>query len=198
MTIIAVKKAVRVKRLLVILALCSGALWAEALVYFGAGGIATTEVFTVKNPGQTEQERSTLFTAGQLKAGYGDIRAYAVEVNLGYGRYDKNIFSYKDSDYVYFDLSMIKAFDFGIGFYPFFKLGFGAGELGLSRTLANSISSGSFFGGLGAYVPLGYGFDLELSVIYRNKNWEGLDMIGDEVKSDSYLFEPYFGLNYRF
>jgi len=175
-----------------------GTLQAEATVHLGIGGISSTEFFTVSNPGQNDAEEKALLQGVQFKAGYGDIRAYAVEFDLGYARYDKNIFSSKDTDYIYFDISLIKAFDFNIGFYPFFKLGFGTGDLEVRRTVTNSMSSGSFFGGVGAYIPIADGFDLEFSTIYRDKSWEDLDMVGDYVESTSYLFEPYLGLNYRF
>ena len=198
MTIITVKKAVCVKRVLGILAVCIGILQADATVHFGLGGIVGSESFSVKNPGQGTQTTSAILQGVQLKAGYGNIRGYAVEFDLGYGRYDKNIFSEKDTDYIYFDVSLIKAFDFDIGFYPFFKLGFGTGELEVRRTLTNSVSSGSFFAGGGLYLPIGYGFDLEASVIYRDKSWEGLDMVDTKVKTTSSLVEPYLGVNYRF
>ena len=198
MTIITVKKAVCVKRVLGILAVCAGILQADATVHFGLGGIVGSESFSVKNPGEGEQTTSAILQGVQFKAGYGDIRGYAVELDVGYGRYDKNIFSDKDTDYIYFDISLIKAFDFDIGVYPFFKLGFGTGELEVRRTVTKSLSSGSFFGGVGIYLPVGYGFDLEASAIYRDKSWEGLDMVGTEVKTSSNLIEPYVGVNYRF
>jgi hypothetical protein len=198
LTIITVKKAVRVKRLLGVLAVSISILQAEPTVHFGLGGVVGTEYFTVTNPGQSAQNEKAMFQGVQLKAGYGDIRAYAVEFDVGYGAYDKNIFSDKDTGYVYFDISLIKAFDFDMGFYPFFKLGMGTGELEVRRTLAHSLSSGSFFGGLGAYVPIGKGFDLEASAIYRFKSWEDLDMIGAQIQSSSYFIEPYLGINYRF
>jgi len=198
LTIITIKKAVRLKRLLGILALCTGLLQAEPLMYVGLGGITGTETFSVKNPGEGTQKENATLAGVQFKAGYGSIRGYAVEFDIGYGQYDKNIFSDKDTTYIYFDVSLIKAFDFDIGFYPFFKLGFGAGELEVRRTLTNSLSSGSFYGGMGAYVPVGAGFELEVSAIYRDKSWEGLDMVGTNVKTTSYIIEPYIGLNYRF
>jgi hypothetical protein len=171
---------------------------AEPTVHFGLGAAGGSEAFTVKNPGQDEKKTHAVLQTVQFKAGYGDIRAYAVELDLGYGRYDKNIFSNKDTDYIYFDLSLIKAFDFDVGFYPFFKLGFGTGELEIRRTLAHSLSSGSFFIGAGIYVPIAFGFDLEASAIYRDKSWENLDMVGAQVQSGSYIVEPYLGINYRF
>ena len=198
MTIITVKKAVCVKRVLGILVLSGGVLLAESTVHFGLGGIVGSESFSVQNPGVDKLTTSAMLQGVQFKAGYGDIRGYAVEFDIGYGRYDKNIFSDKDTDYIYFDLSLIKAFDFDIGFYPFFKLGFGTGELEVRRTETNSVSSGSFFAGAGVYLPIAYGFDLEASAIYRDKSWEGLDMIGAQVKTRSTLIEPYLGVNYRF
>lgn len=157
-----------------------------------------SESFTVKNPGVSERREDALLQGVQLKAGYGDIRGYAVEFDLGYGGYDKNIFSDKDGEYIYFDVSLIRAFDFDIGFYPFIKLGFGTGELAVERTVTNSLSSGSFFGGIGVYAPIAYGFDFEASVLYRSKSWERLEMIGAQVESSSSIVEPYLGLNYRF
>ncbi|MHC3995002.1 outer membrane beta-barrel protein [Thiomicrolovo sp. ZZH C-3] len=186
------------KRFLVITALCLGVLHADATLHFGLGGIAGSENFRVENPGTADRTTTAMLQGVQFKAGYGDIRSYAVELDLGYGRYDKNIFSDTDSDYIYFDISLIKAFDFDWGVYPFFKLGFGSGELEVRRTVTKSVSSGSFFGGIGGYLPLGAGFDLEASVIYRAKSWEDLDMISNQTETSSSIFEPYVGINYRF
>lgn len=185
-------------RMLWIMLFAVVSVFADAQPYFGLGGISSTEHFSVKNPGTTERDGSAAFNAVQIKAGYGDIKAYAVEIDLGYGRYDKNIFSTKDTDYLYFDIGLIKAFDFDVGFFPFFKLGFGVGELEVERPFENSMSSGSFFAGLGLFWPLGWGFDLEASATYRDKSWEGLDMIGAEVESASRIIEPYLGVNLRF
>ena len=186
------------KQLIAILTALLSTLYADATVYVGAGGIMGREIFEVKNPGLPVREKRAVLKGGELKVGYGDMRSYAVEMNVGYGYYNQNIYAGRGNTYSYADVSLIKAFDFDSGFYPFFKLGFGTGELDISRTLSNSMSSGSFFGGIGAYLPLGFGCDMELSVLYRDKSWEDLDMIGAQVESDSYLFEPYFGLNYRF
>lgn len=198
MIIITEKKAAYVKRWLTFFLLLLGTLRADPTVHFGLGAIGGSESFTVRNPGEPEQREDVLLQGVQFKAGYGNMRAFAIEFDLGYGRYDKNVFSDKDTEYTYFDVSLIKAFDFDIGFYPFFKLGFGTGELAVDRTITNSLSSGSFFGGIGVYVPIAYGFDFEASAIYRDKSWEGLKMIGAQVKSTSYIIEPYLGINYRF
>lgn len=191
------KKAGNVKRGLAIV-LAAAALQAAPGVYLGLGGVSTTEYFTVKNPGTASREDKAMLQAVQVKAGYGDITAYAVELDFGYGYYDKNIFSVDDSYYIYADLSLIKAFDFDIGVYPFFKLGFGTGELEIRRSTADSVSSGNFFGGIGFYWPLAWGFDLEASAVYRAKSWEDLWMVGAVTESSSHTVEPYVGFNYRF
>ncbi len=195
---ITTKKGDSVKRVAILLLLPCAAAFAEAQLYFGADCAGASEYFTVTNPGTDPEEEKALFNSAQIKAGYGDIKGYALELDFGYGRYDKNIFSPKDTDYYYFDLSLIKAFDFHIGVFPFFKVGFGTGELEVDRTLVNSISSGSFYGGIGTYIPIAFGFDFEASVIYRDKSWEDLQMVGAQVESGSYIVEPYLGIDYRF
>lgn len=185
-------------KVLAAMLICLGILQADPTLYVGVGGIGGSESFNVKNPGLKDEQTQAVISGVQFKAGYGDRSAYAVEFDLGYARYDTNIFSSEDTDYYYFDLSLIKAFDFDIGFYPFFKLGYGTGELEIKRTLANSLSSGSFFGGIGAFIPLLEYVDLEISGIYRVKSWEDLDLIGSYVETSSHLFEPYVGVNFRF
>lgn len=173
--------------------------WLQATeLYVGLGGTYVSEAFRVENPGVSPREKDVNFQGLFIKGGYGDIDAYAVEIALGYGRYDKNIFSEKDSDYLSIDFSLIKAFDFGIGVYPYGKVGFGAGELEVKRELHRSRSSGSFFAGGGLYLPLGSGIDAELAVLYRDRSWEDVEMIGAQTQTRSLRFEPYFGLNYRF
>lgn len=173
-------------------------LLAEAQPYLGVGGSSTAEMFTVENPGTDGRDESALFQAAQIKIGYGDPRAYAIEVALGYGRYDKNVFSEADTDYYYFDIALVKAFDIGWGFYPFLKIGMGTGELEVTRSTQSSLSSGSFFGGGGVYVPLGLGIELEASALYRGKHWEDADMIDAQTQSSSIAVEPYIGFNFRF
>ncbi len=165
---------------------------AEATTHVGLGVISTTEYFS------SQEDTKAIFNAVQLKLGYADIGAYGVEVDVGYGRYDKNIFSIKDSDYIYFDIALIKAFDVGWSLYPFAKVGFGVGELEVDRAMQNSLSSGSFFGGGGVYVEIADGFDIEAALLYRESSWEEIDLIGKRVESRSRTLQPYVGLNYRF
>lgn len=183
---------------IVLAAVMAVSVWAEAGGYFGVGVTGGSENYNVANPGVSKRDTSASFQAVEMKLGYGNIKAYAVELDLGYGRYDQNVFSTQDGDYLFFDLSLIKAFETPWSLYPFFKLGFGTGELSVARTTTESISSGSWFGGGGIYWSLGAGFDLETSVIYSYKRWQGLDMIGSDVTTYSWLFQPYIGLNWRF
>lgn len=171
---------------------------AESGGYFGVGVTGGSENYTVANPGLAKREETAAFQAAVLKMGYGNIEAYAIEFDLGYGYYDRNVFSGKDGEYFFFDLSLIKAFETPWDLYPFFKVGFGTGELAVERTTTSSISSGSWFAGGGIYWPLGWGLDLETSLLYTYKRWQGLDMVGSEVTTYSWLFEPYVGINWRF
>ncbi len=195
---ITAKKAPHLRRILMLLVVTAGLSQAAETVTLGIGAVGSNEIFTVTNPGMSAREEKAAFSAVQFKFGYGDIKAYAVEMDIGYGRYDKNIFSAEDTDYIYADIALLKAFDFGFGAYPFLKAGFGTGELEIRRSLVHSISAGDFFAGGGLYVPLGRGFDVEASVVYRAKSWEDIDMIGAQTETTSYIVEPYIGLNYRF
>jgi len=172
--------------------------WADAGPYFGVGATGGSETFTVSNPGVPKREETALLQAAAVKFGYGEMEAYAIEFLLGYGRYDQNIFSTNDRDYFFFDLSLIKAFETPWKIFPFIKVGFGTGELSVERASTQSLSSGSWFGGGGVYWPLGMGFDLETSVVYKLQRWQGLDMIGAEVTTYSRRIEPYVGINWRF
>lgn len=167
-------------------------------VYLGLGGTSATESFRVENPGVGARTSQTLFNGAFVKVGYGDIDAFAVEARIGYGRYDQNVFSVEDSDFLSFDVTLLKAFDFDWGIYPYGKIGFGTGELEVRRTIHRSRSSGSFFAGGGFFIPILDDFDAEFSMTYRSRNWQDIDMIGTQVKSNSHRIEPYLGINYRF
>jgi hypothetical protein len=173
-------------------------LYGAAGIYFGGGVSGGTETFTVENPGVESREMDTKYISGLVKAGYGDLKSYAIEVVLGYGEYDANIYSPNDDTYIYFDISIIKSFDFDIGFYPFIKAGFGANTFSVERETKNWLTGGSLIFGGGIYVPIVHGIEVEFNVIYRDKSWQEIDMVGAKTKSSSYIVEPYFGINYRF
>ncbi len=177
----------------------SAVLWAESGVYIGAGGTMYNEDFTFNSTGFASNEMSATYQGSKIKIGYGERKAYAIEFSLSYGEYDKNIFSDDDGAQVFVDIDIIKAFDTDIGFYPFIKFGFGVGNLKIDRVLDSSVASGSFQVGGGFFIPIfGGDFELEASAVYRWKNFEGIDLVGDTAEIDSSVIEPYIGLGYRF
>jgi len=173
-------------------------LFSEATVNFGAGAVSTTEYFTLTDADGSSQDTKAIFSAVKLKAGYGDIRAYAIEIGLGFGGYDKNIFSDQDAQMIYLDVAFVKAFDVGWSIYPFFKVGFGAGDLAIDRTLQNSLGNSALFAGGGVFVDIGVDFDLEFALLFQNRSWESIDYVGSKERSSSRSVEPYIGVNYRF
>ena len=186
-------------RKILLTAILSVTLWAEAGIYIAAGGTVFNEDFTFNSEGFATNEMSAVYQGGKFKIGYGDRNAYAIEVGLSYGEYDKNIFSDDDGAQIFVDIDIIKAFDFDIGFYPFIKFGFGAGNLKIDRILDSSVASGSFQAGGGFFLPLfGSDFELEASAVYRWKHFEGIDLVGDPADIESTVLEPYIGLGYRF
>ncbi len=183
---------------LILIILMSVAAWAQAGIYTGFGTSYSSEHFTAISTGFEEKTMSAAMQSVKVKAGYGVRGGYAIEVALGYGEYDKNIFSDNDGEFISLDLDIIKSFDFDLGFQPFIKLGFGAGYMTVDRVLESSLANGSFQVGGGVYIPLGSSFEIEMNVIYRGRNWENVDLIGDPAEVSTSVVEPYIGLNYRF
>lgn len=171
----------------------STALLAEAGPFVGMGGGLLSETFS-----SPTLEKETQAGYVKAKAGYGNPGGYGVEVCLSYFEYDRNVFSDNDGTNLYFDVNIIKGYDFDIGFYPYLKVGIGAGYLSVDRSTDSTLGNGSFQGGGGFLVPLGKGVDVELELLYRHKNWERVDLITEQVDVSSSVLEPYLGLNYRF
>jgi hypothetical protein len=165
-------------------------LYAEAKVYLGvsAGGYleqldtgsksATTEMIT-------------------LKAGYGDIKAYAVEFSLDYINNNTALFASGDGIKYGMNVSLLKSFDFNMFFIPFVRAGFGAGKMdSTAKANKNSLAYGSFNLGIGSFIPLSDSFDLEVGYDYRAVTYEKTDTASSISKSNVNLL--YVGVNYRF
>lgn len=165
----------------------------EPQVFLGFGGGSLTEKLS-----STSIDKTVGGYHGKVTAGYGDRKAYLVQIGLNYFEYDDNVFSDNDGYNLYLDVDLIKAFDFGIGFYPFVKAGFGAGKMKVTRTVQSELGNGDFHLGGGFYVPLGHYADLELSFVSRGKNWERVNLIATEEEASSASIEPYFGINFRY
>ena len=181
------------KKLIIAVLFLSTALLAEAGPFVGMGGGVLNETFSSPT---LEKETQAGFV--KAKIGYGNPAGYGVEVCMSYFEYDQNVFSDNDGTNLYFDVNIIKAYDFDIGFYPYLKAGIGAGYLSVGRSTDSALGNGSFQGGGGLYIPLGKGVDIEIELLYRHKNWEQVDLISEQVDVSSSVLEPYMGLNYRF
>ncbi len=176
------------KTLLLSLLLLSS-LYAEAKVYLGASYGYLNETFA---SGLDYTGSSTTMKA---KIGYGDIGSYGVEFSVGYVENELNVYSSNDTQKYEFNIDLIKAFDFGIFFNPFFKGGFGTGFLQTQDV--GKVTYGSFNLGLGVFVPITDYIELELGYDYKNLSYERPS--GPESQSnESHVNGAYAGFNVRF
>ena len=158
----------------------------------GAGGGVQYEKFTDK-----EGTKNTP-SFGVLKFGYGDRRAYGVELVLDYIDNKSNIFSNDDKRRLGADIMFIKAYNLTKYFYPLFRAGIGAGEMHVDRKLESKIAYSSYNLGAGAYIPLGEHFEIEATYEYRYTSYQSVDLVADKLKLQSHINQIYFGVNYRF
>ncbi len=166
----------------------------DAKFYMGVGGGIQYETFTKE---YSDAQNTPYF--GSLKFGYGDIRAYSVEFVLNYIDNKSNIFSPNDQARYGMDVMLLKAFDLTHYLYPYFRAGFGAGEMKVQRLLEDKIAYSSFNIGAGVFIPLAKsGFDLELNYEYRFTSYQSVDLIADKLKLQSHINQFYLGINYRF
>ncbi len=169
---------------------------ADSQPYIGLG-------YGISNENFTAIEAVSSSPVAILKAGYGDIKSYAVEFSLEYTMNQSKIFSSStssanDSNKLGFNVNLLKSFDFDIYILPFVKIGFGTGYLKINRALQKHLTYGSFNATLGTYVPLNNDIDLELGYEYRHLSYEKIDTVVEKTSYDSNLHMAYIGLNYRF
>jgi len=165
-------------------------LFADAKIYMGIGAGVHHE--HLKSNGD-----DTLSPMMSIKAGYGDIKAYAVEFSVDYvDTTSKTILADGGPRYG-FNVSLLKAFDFDIFFNPFIRTGFGAGVLSSkAKAEQNSLSYGSFNLGAGAFIPLSKHFDLEVGYDYRNVTYERVSATANLEEAHTNV--AYFGCNFRY
>jgi len=180
----------------VLFLLLLSSLYADSKIYMGLSSGVFNESFSTVEA----QSSSAMAT---FKVGYGDIKAYAVEFSVDYANNRSKIFSSssevsKDGDKYGFNVSLIKSFDYDIYILPFIKVGFGSGFLDIERALQKSLAYGSFQFGMGAYLPLGEDFDIELGYEIRNTSYEAINTIVKQTSYDSVSNIAYMGINYRF
>ena len=161
--------------------------------YMGVGGGIQSE--TISNEGY---DASNAPSYGAIKFGYGDIRAYAVELVLNYIDNKSNIFSPNDQVRYGADVMFLKSFRFTKLLYPYIRAGMGAGEMKVERVLENKAAYSSYNIGLGVFLPLTRHIDLETAYEYRYASYQSIDLIADKLNLTSHINQIYFGINYRF
>jgi len=166
----------------------------DAKFYVGMGGGMQNESFSEDE--FSDASNSPAF--GSFKIGYGDIKAYAIEVVLNYIDNKSNIFSPNDSARYGLDVMLLKAFPVSKYAYPFIRAGFGAGEMKVERKLDDKMAYSSFNVGTGVFIPLVKDFDMEVTYEYRFTSYESIDLIGTTLKPHSHINQLYVGVNYRF
>jgi len=162
----------------------------DAKVYVGASIGYLNESFSESNYDSLSTQ------VANIKVGYGVINSYAVELSFDYIPNNKNSFSTNDKDRYGINLELIKAFDFDMFFYPFFKTGFGAGYMDIATTNNDSLSYSSYNLGFGCFIPLDKQFDVEVGYRYKFTSYE---KVSEGTKSiNSHVNMGYVGLNMRF
>jgi len=181
------------KKLLYLLPLLSSLVLAEAKIYFG-----TAYTYNSESLSYNGSDKSFQNNGARIKIGYGDIRAYAVEFSLEYIDNKEAVFAANDGEKIGFNLELLKAFDWDIYVYPFFKAGFGAGYLKTDADIVNqSLTYGSWNLGTGIFIPYNESFDIELAYEYKTLSYQKTDPALTQSPSSD-LNSIYFGVNFRF
>ncbi len=166
-------------------------LYSDAKMYVGINYGNAIEKFTnldAKSSGET-------ITA---KIGYGDIKAYAIELSVDRIKNESNIFSNSDGNRYSLNVELIKSFDFNTFLNPFFKLGFGTGGLKIDREIQDNLKYGSYNLGVGTFIPITNYIDLEIGYNYRYVSYEKIDIVVHATSYKSHLNTLYSGINIRF
>ena len=166
-------------------------------IYMGIGGGILNNNIYRSNISSNETYKSNP-SFGSIKFGYGDIKAYSVELNLYYINNKTNVFSNNDKAGYAVDVSFLKAWDFGIYLLPYVSVGLGGGFMGIDRELDKTLGFGSYNVGAGAKLPLYKHLELEFKYEYKFVSYEGIDLISETAKYKSHTNMFYFGINTRF
>jgi opacity protein-like surface antigen len=133
-----------------------------------------------------------------LKIGYGDIDAYAVEFSFDYAKNDSNILSENDDTKYGINVELLKSFNFDLFFKPYVKVGFNVGFMSTSRAINNNVTYGGFNFGGGAFIPVSDHVDFELGYLYKSITYEQINLLDQYVKPVSDQSNGYVGINFRF
>ena len=177
------------KKLIIFILLVSS-LYSDSKIYMGIGGGGYHEHLK----SNADDTVSPMLT---LKAGYGDIKAYAIEFSVDYVDTTSATFLSDGGPRYGMNVSLLKSFDFDLFFIPFARVGFGAGALSsTSKADQDSLAYGSFNLGVGTFVPLNEHFDLEFSYDYRNTTFEKTTPTGKV--EEAHINVAYVGCNFRY
>lgn len=180
------------KKIFTSLLLLSAAVFAEASFYMGAGYTYVKETANLTNSPSISNNGAV------IKLGYGEQKAYAIELSMNYIDNNSSLLSSDDQEKYGFDIELMKAWDFDIYALPFVRVGFGAGKMKSSaRTGKNAITYGSFNATLGTLIPLGDSFELEIAYEYKNISYQKADSDASTFPK-SHQNGIYTGINYRF
>jgi len=186
------------KRYIIFLLLLSfTTLFASTNVYIGIGLSRVKETldpYLAYIPEQKSIDNSEL----AMKIGYGHRDGYAAELSLNYLQNHSKVYANGDAQKLGFNVSLLKAYDFGIYVNPFLKAGFGAGTLKSDVDTNNqSLTYGNFHLGGGFFIPLSSQMDIELAYQYRFISYEKIDL-NNAANPKSHLNAIYAGFNIRF
>ena len=133
-----------------------------------------------------------------LKIGYGKRSSYAAEFSIDYLQNHSKYYAQSDAQKLGFNVSLLKAYDFGIYINPYLKVGFGAGMLKTAADTNNqSLTYGNFHAGAGFFIPLSRQMDIEVAYKYRYISYEKIDL-SNTSNPTSHLNAVYTGFNIRF
>jgi len=187
------------KKLLFLLPLVSSLLLGEATIYVGTGYSYNSESVSYIDATTHQNVNKSFDSNGaRIKIGYGDIKAYAIELSLDYIDNKKAVFSKNDAEKIGFNLELLKAFDFGIYVYPFVKAGFGGGYFKTDADVVNkSLTYGTWNLGTGIFIPLSKHIDIEVAYEYKSLSYQKTDpALNSSPSSDVNI--AYIGINFRY
>ena len=171
------------------------ALFGDAKVYMGLGISRISEKIF---PYLSMPERTVVNSEISAKIAYGDRTAYAAEFSINYLQNHSIFFTQGDAQKLGFNVSLLKAYDFGIYVNPFVKVGFGSGMLKTDvDTTNNSLTYGNFHLGGGFFIPLSRQMDIEIAYQYRFVSYEKINL-QNSTNPKSHINAVYTGFNIRF
>ena len=179
------------KKIILFLALITS-IYADAKLYTGLNVGYFNESFG----DDLNAENSTIQSS--FKVGYGNQKAYAIELSIDWVKNDSKIFSNKDGDKYAINIDLVKAFDLYKYLNPFFKVGIGGGRMTIDRKLQNKVNFGSFNLGAGVFIPLNDTFDIEVGYSYKYLTYEKIDRAISSISYKSHVNVIYTGFNVRF